>query len=122
MSVEEIKPRRKSIRLKEYDYSQAGGYFVTICTKNRICFFGKVEDKKMVLNDSGKMIQTEWLELSNRFNQIELDQFIVMPNHFHGIIIINNDESVGAPLVGAQRPRAGTRPAPTTLGDMVGCI
>ena len=119
MTVDPEIHRRRSIRLKGYDYGSVGAYFVTVCTKNRICFFGKVEDEEMVLNDSGRMIQTKWLELPHRFSHIRLDEFIVMPNHFHGIIIINNDENVGAPLVGA--PGAGTRPAPT-LGDMVGAF
>ncbi len=75
----------------------------------------------MVLNDAGQMIQTEWLKLSQRFTHVELDEFIVMPNHLHGIMIIHDDGNVGAPLVGAPGPGAGTRPAPT-LGDMVGAF
>ena len=89
---------RRSIRLKGYNYSGPGGYYVTICTQNRHCLFGEVEVSKMVLNDAGQMIQTEWLKLSQRFTHVELDEFIVMPNHLHGIMIIHDDGNVGAPL------------------------
>ena len=89
--------KRRSIRLKGYDYSQAGLYFITICVQDRECLFGNIENGEMILNDAGKMIETEWLNLNNRFSNIELHEFIVMPNHFHGIL-----EIVGATLVVAQ--------------------
>lgn len=88
---------RRSIRLKGYDYSQAGLYFVTICCENREHCFGKIENDEMVLNDAGKMIDTQWLALTTRFQNIALHEYIVMPNHFHGILQI-----VGATLVVAQ--------------------
>ncbi|MCI0596714.1 MAG: hypothetical protein L0Z48_09285, partial [candidate division Zixibacteria bacterium] len=106
---------RRSIRLKEYDYAQAGAYFVTICTQGREGLFGGIKNGGMELNPAGQMVQTVWEELPRRFPDIELDEFIIMPNHVHGIIVI-----VGAPLVGARgsgadgdKNRAGTRPAPT---------
>lgn len=80
---------RVSIRLKEYDYSQPGEYFVTICTKNRECLFGDVMNGKMILNEYGKIAQQFWVEIPNHYPNIELDEFIVMPNHLHGIIIIS---------------------------------
>ena len=89
---------RRSIRLKGYDYSQAGLYFVTICCKNKEHFFGYISQQEMHLNDAGKMIQSEWLKLPARFPDIHLHEFVVMPNHFHAII-----ELVGATLVVAQR-------------------
>lgn len=79
---------RKSIRLNEYDYSQQGAYFITICTKNQKHLFGKIISGKMELNNAGKMIQTIWNELPTRFDNIILDESIIMPNHTHGIIII----------------------------------
>ena len=93
---------RRSIRLPEYDYSQIGGYFVTIVTQDRECLFGDVVDKKMILNNAGKMIQRIWNELPTRFPNIELDEYIVMPNHFHGILIIikKSSKSLGD-IVGA---------------------
>ena len=90
--------KRKTIRLKGYDYSQAGLYFITICVQNRECLFGRIENDEMVLNDAGKMVQHEWEILPERFKNIELHEFIVMPNHFHGILGI----VVGATLVVAQ--------------------
>jgi REP element-mobilizing transposase RayT len=79
---------RRSIRLKGYDYSQAGLYFITACTQHRQCLFGRVAKGEMVMNDAGEMVTQQWHDLSNRFHQIELHEFIVMPNHCHGIIEI----------------------------------
>lgn len=92
---------RRSIRLKGYDYSQAGAYFVTICTQGRECLFGEVVDGEMRLNEAGQMVHRIWNDLFVKYPDIEIDEFVVMPNHFHGIIII-----VGAPLVGAHFPNA----------------
>lgn len=92
---------RKSIRLKEYNYSQAGLYFITICCKNRICRFGNVVDGKMMLNEFGIVAYNEWVKLSERFSNFELDVFQIMPNHMHGIILLN-DISVGAGVNPAQ--------------------
>jgi len=94
---------RRSIHLKGYDYSQAGLYFVTICvqkcahTQVRPYLFGKIIDGEMVLNDAGKMIEKWCIELSHKFPDIELDTYIIMPNHFHAIIA-NNGDAVGAHL------------------------
>ncbi|MDR1594513.1 MAG: hypothetical protein LBS43_08545 [Prevotellaceae bacterium] len=86
---------RRSIRLKGYDYSQAGLYFVTICVQNRRCLFGKIENGEMILNDLGKIIENEWLNLKNKYPQIELDTFIIMPNHFHAILqIVRPDNTI----------------------------
>ena len=95
--------RRRSIRFQGYDYSQAGAYFITICTQNRECMFGEIVDRKMVLNHAGNMIQTVWDEIPIHYAGIETDEFVVMPNHIHGIIIITR--SVVVPTVGAG-PRA----------------
>ncbi|MFH1645149.1 MAG: transposase, partial [Candidatus Omnitrophota bacterium] len=84
---------RRSIRLKGYDYTRGGVYYVTICVNNRKCVFGDVRDGKMVLNDAGKMVDKWWRELTKKYVAIEIDEYIIMPNHFHGIIII-----VGADL------------------------
>ncbi|MEW6526127.1 MAG: transposase [Spirochaetota bacterium] len=89
---------RRSIRLKGYDYSQIGAYFVTICTHNREFLFGNISDGKMILNDYGKIVEQCWYDLPNHYNNIELHEFVVMPNHFHGIIsIVTTDNTpVGA--------------------------
>lgn len=82
------KHQRRSIRLKDYDYSQAGAYFVTICTYNKECLFGKVTNGEMVINEYGKVVEQEWLKTTEIRPNVELDEFIIMPNHFHGILVI----------------------------------
>ena len=77
---------RRSIRLKGYDYSQDGLYFLTICVQNKHCLFGKITDGKMVLNDTGQMVSQCWLEIPQHFPDVVLHEFVIMPNHVHGII------------------------------------
>jgi len=86
--------RIESARLKEWDYSNPWYYYVTINTKNHIHHFGKVENEKMILNDLGSIVESEWLKTKLLRTNVELDYFVVMPNHFHGIIIINGSEPV----------------------------
>jgi REP element-mobilizing transposase RayT len=128
MKYDPQKHHRRSIRLKGYDYSQAGLYFITICTQNRACLFGKIENGKMILNDAGRMIENEWLTLPQRFNNISLHEYIVMPNHFHAIL-----EIVGATLVVAPNDMVapndnekgqpqGYAPTGKTVGGMVGAF
>jgi putative transposase len=134
MKINPGERHRRSIRLKGYDYSQPGAYFVTICTHNKVCVFGEIVDGQMRLNTLGQMIQAEWLKIGERFPTMQMDEFVVMPNHFHAIINI-----VGATLVVAPNDhpdldttRAGTSPAPTpttttahtasTVGDIVGAF
>ena len=81
---------RKSIRLKEYDYSNAGWYYVTICTKNFIHWFGKVRASKVQLNELGLLVLRCIKDIPGHFNNSELDDFIIMPNHLHCIIILND--------------------------------
>ena len=80
---------RRSIRLKGYDYSQSGLYFITLCVVDRICVFGNIVDGKMQLNDIGRLVEEEWLNTINiRKGDVRLHNYIVMPNHFHAIIEI----------------------------------
>jgi putative transposase len=81
---------RRSIRLKGYDYSQAGLYFITICCQDRKYRFGKIENGEMILNELGTIAYNEWTKLVERFTNFELDVFQIMPNHMHGIILLNN--------------------------------
>ena len=106
---------RRSIRLKGYDYSQAGLYFITICCQNRACLFGDVVNKEMKLNDAGTMVENEWLKLPNRFQNIQLHEFVVMPNHFHAIL-----EIVGATLVVAQNDAVNENNANNQMGQPQG--
>ena len=86
---------RRSIRLRGYDYSSAGAYFVTICTQGREYLFGDIADGAMHLNGAGRMVAEWWLKLPDKFPGVMLDEYVIMPNHFHGIIVIDN---VRAPL------------------------
>ena len=79
---------RKSIRLKGYDYAQAGLYFITICCQDRICRFGHIENRKMVLNECGQIANDEWMKTPEIRPNVKLHAFVVMPNHMHGIIQI----------------------------------
>ncbi len=108
MKYDADKHHRRSIRLREYDYSSTGANFVTICAQNRTCLFGAICDGIMQLNGAGQMVAGEWQDLVERFPGIDLDEYVVMPNHFHGILVINNPPRVGASLVDAQ-PRPTIR-------------
>lgn len=79
---------RRSIRLKGYDYSSPGYYFATFCTQYRYYLFGKIIGGQMQLNDAGKMVEYQWVMLPERFDNIRIDQYMVMPNHFHAILQI----------------------------------
>ncbi|WP_353932223.1 transposase [Okeanomitos corallinicola TIOX110] len=83
--------KRQSIRLKGYDYSQSGLYFITICCYQRECLFGNIINSQMILNNFGELIKEEWLKSAEIRKEIELDNFVIMPNHFHGIVIINQE-------------------------------
>ena len=110
---------RRSIRLKGYDYSSAGMYLVTIVTYNRECLFGDIRDGEMRLNESGRIAYSEWLGSKKIRREIELDVFVVMPNHLHGIVAIIEDVGAhgGAPLSG----RAPQQPyrLPRSLGSFI---
>jgi REP element-mobilizing transposase RayT len=81
--------RIESARLKEWDYSNPWWYYITVNTKNHISYFGKIEKEKSVLNEIGKVAEKYWKEIPNHFSNIELDYYVIMPNHIHGVIIIN---------------------------------
>ena len=101
---------RRSIRLKGYDYSQVGLYFITICCKDRKYRFGKIENDKMTLNEYGMIAYNEWIKLTERFSNFELDVFQIMPNHMHAIIALNN---VGAGFTPTQNNDVCTGFTPT---------
>ena len=115
---------RRSIRLKGYDYSQEGAYFVTICTHNRECMFGKILDGEMRINEWGTIVEHCWLEIPEHYPNVSLDEFVIMPNHVHGVIILNENISmIGANIVGAKdfSPLHNNRPFGTsrTIGSIV---
>jgi len=76
---------RRSIRLPGYDYAQPGAYFITACTHNRECLFGDIVDRAMRLNDVGRIVAEEWIKTGTIRPEITLDEWVVMPNHFHGV-------------------------------------
>ena len=92
-SYDPEKHHRRSIRLKEYDYSQAGAYFLTICTHNHESLFGKIVNAEMRLSAYGRIVFNRWLSLPRYYAHIELIAFTVMPNHVHGIVMIKSDSN-----------------------------
>ena len=86
---------RRSIRLQGYDYSQNGFYFLTICTQNKEWYFGEVKNHKMILSEIGRVVEICWNDIPNHFPQIILHEYVIMPNHIHGIIEINKTEFNG---------------------------
>ncbi|AFZ27114.1 transposase [Cylindrospermum stagnale PCC 7417] len=85
---------RRSLRLRGYDYSQAGAYFITICTNKRKCLFGNIANNEVNLNELGNIVLDFWYSLPSKYPNIELDEFIIMPNHLHGIIVITDLETI----------------------------
>lgn len=88
MKYDPNRHHRRSIRLKGYDYTASGAYFITICTHHRECLLGTVAVGEMQLSQLGHVVRSHWLKLPNHHLHVELDEFIVMPNHFHGILIL----------------------------------
>ena len=88
MTFNPNKHHRRSIRLAGYDYVAEGWYFITICVQDKECVFGEIVENNMILNITGKIIDYHWRKLPKHFENIELDQYQIMPNHFHGIIYI----------------------------------
>lgn len=113
------KLQRKPLRLREYDYSQSGYYFITICTQNRACLFGKIINDEMNLNEQGKIAQEEWHKTAMIRKNITLDVFIVMPNHIHGIIVIDDETRRGTARRALPNRRFGfsqSNTIPTIIG------
>ncbi len=109
MTYDPYKHHRRSIRLKGYDYSQAGAYFVTICVNYGQCRFGEIRDGVMHLSPAGEMVIACWNALPERFPNIDLDAFGLMPNHSHGIILIKDTG-------------LNTNNHPIALGNIVGAF
>jgi len=112
MKYDLTKHRRRSIRLKDFDYSRPGAYFVTVVTQGRLPFFGNIVDGQTRLSDEGVVTCQCWQLIAEHFSNVSLDEFVVMPNHLHGIVIMepvgarhavplhNTTEHFGAPLAG----------------------
>jgi len=107
------KHHRRSIRLQGYDYSQPGAYFVTVCVQDQECLLGDIVDGEMRMNELGELVWATWHDLPNHLPHVELDAFVVMPNHVHGIVWIVD-------VVGAGSVGAGSEPAPTNTNKRHG--
>jgi len=117
---------RRSIRLAGYDYSEAGAYFVTICTFQRRCIFGEIEKGEVKLSEFGRIAFEQWMKVPERFGNVELGEFVIMPNHLHGIIILHDMKDMkgnglspeidgrpqGAPVRAGLAPAPGLTPGP----------
>lgn len=130
MTYDPDRHHRRSNRLRGYDYTRAGAYFVTVCTRTRECLFGEVRDGQMHLNDLGRIVADSWLWLADQYAHVDLDVYVVMPNHIHGIIILTDDAGKrGSPSTGGSRTAptdgaANVAPVPKrkSLGRLVGAL
>lgn len=119
---------RRSIRLPGYDYASEGSYFVTLVTHGRVPLFGEIIDEEMVLNDFGMIVHEEWLKTAQLRSEVVLveDEFVIMPNHFHGIVnIVDTDENDGkgdrpvSPTMRRSSPTKPNGPKPKSLGALI---
>jgi len=106
-------PKRRSVRLENYDYSNEGAYFVTICIQDINFLLGKIVNEKIALNKFGKIVKEEWFRGKAVRSYVDLDEFVIMPNHIHGIIAIT--ENVGAPRCVARVCGRGPPPGAPTI-------
>jgi putative transposase len=101
--ADKLQPQRKSPRLQGYDYSQEGAYFITICTYQRVYLFGDIENGVMRFSNLGQIAHNLWRTITEHRPNVELDAFVVMPNHMHGILFITGQPKSSQPVVGATR-------------------
>jgi putative transposase len=126
---------RKSIRLKNYNYTQQGAYYITICASKRVCrggsrtsldihhnTFGHIKNGKMILNDIGKIIHDSWLWLADQYAYVGLDKFIIMPNHMHGVILLMDTMGMVIKVKGASRGAPTSRMLHKPLGQLIGAF
>ncbi len=122
---------RRSVRLKEYDYSQPGGYFITICTHRKVDILGTLNGEISCCNELGEVVSNSWRMLPDKYPTVTIDEYIVMPNHLHGILILNDSDVHHDSNVGAGSPcpssiqatalmERGRRNDAPTLGTVIG--
>jgi len=120
MPYDPNKHHRRSIRLRGYDYTRRGAYFVTICTHGRECLFGEVAGAEMRLNAYGRIVAECWEAIPAHFDRVELDAFVAMPNHVHAIVVFTTDDVLSQrPVAPAGRPKGPPR---HSLGAVVGAF
>jgi len=111
--------RRHTIRLDGYDYAQEGAYFITVCTQRMMCLFGEIVEGEMRINRRGEIVMECWQAIPNHFPQVELDAFVVMPNHIHGILVINVGATHGSPLRGPSQLHKSSGPNRGSIGAIL---
>jgi putative transposase len=121
------KHHRRSIRLKEYDYSTAGAYFITLCTYQQECLFGEIMDGEMQLNPYGMVVAENYRWLSEQYLYVHLDDWVIMPNHFHGILILTDQSRRGDLQIAPTHTENATAPSEKmpkykSLGRLVGAF
>lgn len=109
---------RHSLRLQGFDYTQEGAYFVTVCLQELACLFGDVSDGKMILNDTGKMVQAIWNDIPSHYAGIDTDACVIMPNHIHAIIVIVGASPCGRPDWDIGQAQ-GPAPTKLSLADVI---
>lgn len=114
----QVLPQRKSIRIKDYNYAQAGAYFVTICTWRRVCLLSNVAGDRVELTPTGEAVARVWRWLGEHFAGVALDTWVVMPNHLHGIILLGADTDGDGRLTSRPYQAALTQP----LGQLIGAF
>ncbi len=114
-----LRRNRRSIRLPGYDYSRSGAYFLTICTRNRECVLGDIVDGRMVLNEDGNIVQNEWMKSGDIRNEIQLDEWVVMPNHVHAIVVIRGGDRRRCCTGDRPVAPATSGPRPKSIGSLV---
>ena len=119
MNPKPSQSRRRSTRLRGYDYGQTGGYFVTICVQDQQCLFGKIIDGQMQLNEIGKIVIECWNRIPQYFFSTELDVYVVMPNHVHGVILLNTVEARSPRPFPHSQPNRTRATSSPTLGHVV---
>ncbi|MBI5400215.1 transposase [Candidatus Saganbacteria bacterium] len=117
MTLFQNKYRKESTRLPNWDYSDPGAYFVTICSKDRLCCLSDIKDGKIKLSKIGNIVQEEWHKTEKIRSNIKLDIYAIMPNHFHGIIIITENQNI---TVETTRRVVSTTLKPNSLGSIIG--
>ena len=112
--------QRRSLRLRNYDYSQSGAYFVTLCVQNKICLLGDISEGILNLNTCGQLTRDAWLWLARQYAYVALDEFVVMPNHLHGILIIDSRRGGSRTAFQDAEGRSRTAPRKTKpLGSLI---
>jgi REP element-mobilizing transposase RayT len=115
VSYDPDRHHRRSIRLRSYDYAQAGAYFVTLCAQDRACLFGRIASETVALTDIGYIVAEEWERTPTLRPNVELDEYIVMPDHMHGIVVITYRDESTTPLETTNTLRSTTQ----TIGAII---